>query len=95
MINLGIELPREAQERLEEEARRRGLPVQDCARDLLAERLHTLCTPEGQARGGQQERNQAAIALLDRWLTEPPDLEEAEGYPLQIESLTLREAPVE
>jgi hypothetical protein len=43
----------------------------------------------------KQGNREELIALLRRWREEPPDLEEAEGYPTTIEPLRLREVQID
>lgn len=89
-MTLRIDLPPEVERQLCEEASRKGQAPEVPACALLEERFRT---EETHVR--QIERNQAAIAPLDRWLGEGPDLEEAEGYPETIAPLRLREISIE
>jgi hypothetical protein len=89
-MTLMIDLPLEVERQLREEASRSGKTPEDLARSVLEERFR-----REETRARQIERNQAAIALLDQWLAEGPDLEEAEGYPETIEPLRLREISVD
>ncbi len=41
----------------------------------------------------QAERNDAAIALLEQWRSEPIDPAEVEGYPETIPTVSLRQPP--
>jgi hypothetical protein len=88
-MTLTIELPPELTQQLEEEASRHGQAPADYIRAVVEEKLTTAST------AAQMERNRAAIALLDEWRAEPPDLEEAEGYPLEITPLSLREVSLD
>ena len=87
-MTLKIDLPPDLEQQLRSEAAREGQDPEAFVRSMLEERLSA-------ARARQIERNQGAIALLDRWLAEPPDLEEAEGYPTEITPLSLREVSVD
>ncbi len=62
-MTLTIELSPELERRLSEEAARWGQAPDDFARAVLEDRL--------------MERNRAAMALLDQWLAEGADSEEA------------------
>jgi predicted DNA-binding protein len=78
-----IQFTTEVQRRLEVEAAREGREPAEYARQAVEEKLD--------AAAARMERNQRAIALLDQWLSEPPDPEEEEGYPTEITPLSLRE----
>jgi plasmid stability protein len=84
-MSLTIELSPELERQLKLEAAREGRAPEEFARAVLEERLTT----------AQQERGSGLAALMDQWLQEGPDLQEAEGYPEQIEPLRLREVRVE
>jgi predicted transcriptional regulator len=88
-MTLTIELPPELERCLEEEAARRGQAPAEFAQAAVEEKLAAL------SAAAQMERNRAAITLLDEWRAEPPDPEEAAGYPLEITPLSLREVSVE
>src|SRR5437016_3252680 len=90
MPTLTVELPDTLDERLRKEAERCGQTVDDYMRQVIEERVAASERRESE-RQAQIERNQAAIAMLRSWRELPPDLEEAEGYPLQITPLQLRE----
>jgi hypothetical protein len=65
-VTLTIYLPPEVERRLWEEAARLGQAPEVFARAVLEDRL--------------MERNRAAMALLDQWLAEEPDVED-EAWP--------------
>jgi hypothetical protein len=79
-MSLTIELPPAVEEKLREEATREHQSPEEFVRTLLERRFPM---PDGTGSG--------LAALMDTWLAEPPDLEEAEGYPEHIEPLQLRE----
>ncbi len=83
-MTLMIDLPPELERRLRIEAAREGQAPEEFVRLAVEERLAT-------AKGGRG----GLAALMDQWLQEGPDLEEAAGYPKQIEPLQLREVSVE
>jgi hypothetical protein len=87
-MSLSLELSPETEQRLRDEAARRGLAPEEFARSAVEEKLAA-------AAAAQVERNQGLIELLRRWREAPPDREEAEGYPDAITSLSLREVCVE
>lgn len=89
-MSLVIDLPAAVERQLRNDAACQGRAPEELARTVLEERFG-----EEAARLRQIERNQAAIALLDRWLAEGPDAEEADGYPETIEPLRLREVKLE
>jgi len=89
MDTLTIGVTAELAEQLEQEASSRGQSVEELARKVLEERFAPA------ARAARRDRNQAAIALLREWRQEPPDLEEAEGYPTGITPLSLREVRID
>ena len=68
-MTLTIELPPEMEVWLEQEATRSGQAPADFVRSVLHDRL--------------MERNRAAMALLDQWLAEGPDEEDARWPELQ------------
>jgi len=82
---LTIDLSPEMERQLRAEAARAGLAPEEFAREVLEARLTT----------SQQVRGGGLGALLRQWREEPPDLEEAEGYPEQIEPLRLREVTID
>jgi hypothetical protein len=84
-MTLTIQLSPDLESRLRAEAARSGLAPEEFARTAVEEKLAT----------AQPERNTGLAALMDEWLNEPPDLEEAEGYPETIEPLRLREVSIE
>lgn len=83
-----IDLSPEMERQLREEAARKGLAAEEFARAAVEEKLAA-------AVATQAERNQGLVALLRRWREEPPDLEEAAGYPLEITPVSLRDGFVE
>ena len=87
-MSLTIELTPEVERQLRAEAARDGQSLEQWAQAQLETRLTA-------TRERQVERNQAAIALLEEWQQEPPNPEEADGYPEQIERLRLREITLE
>jgi len=83
-MTLMIDLSPELERRLRLEAAREGRAPEDFVRLTVEERLAaTQAEPGGLA------------ALMDQWLREGPDPEEAAGYPEQIEPLRLREVAIE
>jgi predicted transcriptional regulator len=82
-----IELSPDLGRRLQELADERGRTADELLRQAV-ERMVGDSVPVG-------EPNREAMALLDQWLAEEPDLEEAEGYPVEITPLSLREISVE
>jgi hypothetical protein len=87
-MSLTIELPPETERQLRDEAARRGLAPEEFVRTAVEEKLTG-------AVAAPVEFNQGLVELLRQWREEPPDPEEAEGYPLEITPLSLREVPVE
>jgi hypothetical protein len=85
---LSIELSPETEQQLRAEAARKGLTPEEFARTAVEETLAA-------AVAAQVERNRGLVEILRQWREEPPDLEEAEGYPLAITPLFLREVSVE
>ena len=85
---LTIDLPPEVERHLREEAARKSQAPEEFARSAVEEKLAAVVAT-------QVERNQRMVELLRQWREEPPDLEEAEGYPLEITPLSLREVSVE
>ncbi len=83
-MSLMIDLPAELERRLRLEAAREGRAPEEFIRLTVEERLAATQTE----RGG-------LAALMDQGLQEGPDLEEAAGYPEQIEPVRLRELSVE
>jgi predicted transcriptional regulator len=77
-MSLTIELSPEMERQLREEAHREGRAPEEFARTVLEERL----TASRRARVG------GIAALMDKWLQEPPDVKETEGYPARIERET-------
>ncbi len=84
-MTLTIRLSPALERQLRAEAARLGQTPEEFARQVLEERLTGVHKPRG---GG-------LAALMDEWRQAPPDLEEAEGYPEQIEPLRLREVTIE
>jgi predicted transcriptional regulator len=78
-MSLTIELSPEAERQLRRVAAREGQEPEQLVRSLVEDRL------------AQERSGTGLAALMDRWLDEGPDLEEADGYPDQIERLRLRE----
>jgi hypothetical protein len=74
---LSIELSPETEQQLRAEAARKELSPEEFARTAVEEKLAA-------AVAAQVERNRSLIELLRQWREEPPDLEEAEGYPVAI-----------
>jgi hypothetical protein len=87
-MSLTIELPEDLDLQLRRAAALEGTTPDLFAQAVLEERL-------ARDRARQVERNRAAIALLRRWRSEPPDPEGEEGYPEQITPLSLREVRVD
>jgi hypothetical protein len=87
-MSLSLELSPETEQRLRAEAARTGLAPEEFALAAVEEKLVA-------ATAAQVKRNQGLIELLRQWREEPPDPEEAEGYPDSIPSLSLREVRVE
>jgi hypothetical protein len=87
-MTLMIELSPELEQQLRAEAARKGLAPEEFARTAVEEKLAA-------AVAAQVERNQGLVELLRQWRQEPPDLEEAEGYPLDMSPLSLREIAIE
>ena len=87
-MSLTIELSPEQEQAFRIEAHILGRTPEQLAQSLVEAHLE-------EARFRQIERNQAALALLRQWREEPPDLEEAEGYPIEITPLSLREVKIE
>ena len=69
-MTLTIELSPGLEQRLRQEASRRGEPLADYAHSVL----------EAQLEAEQKERNLGAVALVEQWLAEPPN-EEDERWP--------------
>jgi len=90
-MTLAIELSPEKEARLKELAATKGQTPDAFALAAVEARLQS----EAGVLVGQKEWNQRAIALLRRWMEEPPDFEEAEGYPLEITPLSLREVQID
>jgi hypothetical protein len=84
-MSLTIDLGPQLERQLREAAARNGQAPEELLRTAVQECL---------ARQGRGTPGGLA-ALMDEWLAEPPDLEEAAGYPLEIEPLRLREVSVE
>jgi hypothetical protein len=84
-MSLTIELSPEMERRLHAEAARKGQQAAEYARVLL----------EQQLAAAEREGNQGLRDLLRQWREEPPDLEEAEGYPTEITPLSLRQITIE
>jgi hypothetical protein len=87
-MSLEIDLSPEQERQLREEATRKGQAPEEFARSAVEEKLAAVIA-------AQAERNQGMVELLRQWREEPPDLEEAEGYPLEITPVSLREVSVE
>jgi hypothetical protein len=87
-MSLKIDLSPEVERQLRAEAARNGLAPEQFARSAVEEKVAA-------AVAAWEERNQSLVALLRQWREEPSDLEEAEGYPLEITPLSLREVSVE
>jgi hypothetical protein len=87
-MSLRIDLSPEVERQLRAEAARNGLAPEEFARSAVEEKVAA-------AVAARTERNQGLVELLRQWREEPPDLEEAEGYPLEIAPLSLREVSVE
>jgi plasmid stability protein len=84
-MSLTIDLSPEMERRLYAEAAREGRAPEEFARGVLEERL----------AAAEQGPSKGLAALLRQWREEPPDLEEAEGYPTEIEPLRLREVRID
>src|SRR5687768_13387846 len=78
-MSLMIDLSPEMEQQLRAEAARKGLAPEEFARTAVEEKLAAAAAAQG-------ERNQGLVELLRQWREEPPDREEAEGYPLAIPS---------
>lgn len=76
-LSLSIELSPDSEQQLRAEAAREGLTPEEFARTAVEEKLAA-------ALVAQVGRNKGLIDLLRQWREEPPDLEEAEGYPSAI-----------
>jgi hypothetical protein len=87
-MSLEIDLSPEHERQLREEAARKGQAPEEFARSAVEEKLAAVVA-------AQVERNHGLVELLRQWREEPPDLEEAEGYPLEITPVSLREVAVE
>lgn len=83
-MSVTIQLSAEAERQLRAEAARVGRAPEEFARAVLEERL----------AAPQHGPGEGLAALLDQWLGEPPDLDEADVYPEQIEPLRLREVSI-
>src|SRR5207245_523888 len=81
-MSLSIELSPEAEQQLRAEAARNGLAPEEFARAAVEEKLAA-------AVAAQVERNRGLVEILRQWREEPPGLEEAEGYPLDITPLSM------
>ncbi|MGV3724497.1 MAG: hypothetical protein ACO1SX_26685 [Actinomycetota bacterium] len=84
-MRLTIKLSGEVEQRLRAEAARKGEAPEEFARLADEEKL----TVSQNAHGGK------LAALLRQWREEPLDPDEAEGYPLEIEPLRLREVSID
>jgi hypothetical protein len=73
-MSLVLELSADSERQLREEAGRLGQAPEEFARTAVEERLAAL----------QQNHGGRLAALMRQWREEPPDLEEAEGYPAEI-----------
>lgn len=84
-MSLMIELSPDMEGQLRVAAARKGQAPEEFARAAVEERLAAV----------QQERRGGLADLMRQWREEPPDEEEADGYPLEIEPLRLREVSVD
>jgi hypothetical protein len=87
-MSLTIDLSPEVERQLREEATRKGQAPEEFARRAVEEKLAAVVA-------ARLERNQGMVELLRQWREEPPDVEDAEGYPLEITPLSLREVSIE
>jgi hypothetical protein len=87
-MSLTIDLSPELERQLLEEAARKGQAPEEFARSAVEEKLAAVAA-------ALVERNQGLVELLRQWREEPSDLEEAEGYPLEITPLSLREVCID
>src|SRR5947208_4878369 len=91
-MTLTLDLPPDLERRLAQEAARRGQPVDDCARTLLAERLANPPQPELSAA----ERRDAVWAyrgLPRRSAADLAELAREQGAPLSVDWDTLPQDP--
>jgi hypothetical protein len=91
-MTLLIELPPELEQRLEEEAARRGQAPAEFVRAVVEEKL--AATPGAEQREAQSARNRAALAKLQQWRKEDAENPDASTVPV-IPSLSLRETKVD
>jgi hypothetical protein len=83
-MTLTLDLPPAVEAKLREEATREQQSPEEFVRTVLEERLVT------------SPKNELGLsAWLEARLAGPPDLEEAEGYPVWIEPFQLREGFVD
>ncbi len=91
-MTLTIELPPEMERRLKEEAERHGQAPAEFVRAAVEEKL--AASPAASLKETQQERNQAALALLQQWRRE--DVENPDPSPVpNIPPLSLREVKID
>ncbi|MFN3652042.1 MAG: hypothetical protein ACK47B_20900 [Armatimonadota bacterium] len=75
-MSMTIQLPDGLDRRLLQEAQRRGIKAEECARIML----------EAQLDAARAERNRKAVELMQSWLAEPPN-EEDDRWPELEEAL--------
>jgi predicted transcriptional regulator len=91
-MTLTIELPPEMERRLEEEAARHGKAPAEWARAAVEEKL--AASPAATSKETQQQRNQAALALLQQWRREDAENPDPDPVP-DIPPLSLREVKID
>jgi hypothetical protein len=84
-MSLTIELSPQVEQQLRAEAARKGQAPEEFVRTAVEKHLASV----------RQERHGSLAELMRQWREEPPDLEEAEGYPEKIERLRLREISID
>ena len=90
-MTVTIELPPEIEQRLEEEAARQGKAPAEFVRAAVEEKLAASPAVD---RKAVQQRNQAALVLLQQWRKEDTEDPDPNSVP-QIPPLSLREVEID